>query len=143
MSNDDNSPGLFGKIFGRSAEAPADEDPQSIIAKEMAKANTSPVYLFLDDILENDKYKEMFEGDYETYNKQECFNLTSFKNQYKIFCIENDLSFLHIPTKVYYALMNEIGICNAKITINGEQSRRLTIPVENVREALQGLIVKD
>ena len=34
MSNDDNSPGLFGKIFGRSAETPTDEDPQRISAKE-------------------------------------------------------------------------------------------------------------
>ena len=122
---------------------PFKDAPLTGIAKEMAKANTSPVYLFLDDILENDKYKEMFEGDYETYNKQECFNLTSFKNQYKIFCVENDLQFLNIPTKVYYALMNEIGISNVKITINGEQGRRLAVPVEKVREALQGLIVKD
>ena len=113
------------------------------IAKEMAKANTSPVYLFLDDILENDKYKELFEGDYKTNDGLECFNLTSFKNQYKIFCIENDLQFLNIPTKVYYALLSEIGISNAKITIDAEQSRRLIINVEKVREALQGLVVKD
>jgi len=34
MNTDDNSPGLLGKLFGRSAEAPSDEDPQSINAKE-------------------------------------------------------------------------------------------------------------
>ena len=30
MSNDDNSPGLLGKLFGRNGETPSDEDPQSI-----------------------------------------------------------------------------------------------------------------
>lgn len=117
--------------------------PVTAIAKEMAKANTSPVYLFLDDILENDKYKELFEGDYKTKDGLEYFNLTPFKNQYKLFCAENDLQFLNIPTKVYYALLNEIGISKAKITIDAEQSRRLVINVEKVREALQGLVVKD
>jgi CBS domain containing-hemolysin-like protein len=30
MSTDDSSPGFLGKLFGRSAEQPSDEDPQSI-----------------------------------------------------------------------------------------------------------------
>ena len=37
MSTDDSSPGLLGKLFGRSAEQPSDEDPQSLkneISKE-------------------------------------------------------------------------------------------------------------
>ena len=37
MSTDDSSPGLLGKLFGRSAEQPSDEDPESIkneISKE-------------------------------------------------------------------------------------------------------------
>ncbi|MHA2183016.1 MAG: DUF5906 domain-containing protein [Promethearchaeota archaeon] len=117
--------------------------PVTAIAKEMAKANTSPVYLFLDDILENDKYKKLFEGEYKTKDGFECFNVGEFKNQYKIFCIENDLQFLNIPTKVYYALLSEIGISKAKMMIDGEQSWRLIINVEKVTEALQGLVVRD
>ncbi len=35
MSNDDSSPSLLGKIFGRSADAPSDEDPQSLNAKDI------------------------------------------------------------------------------------------------------------
>ena len=34
MSTDDSSPSFLGKLFGRSAEQPSDEDPQSISAKE-------------------------------------------------------------------------------------------------------------
>ena len=33
MSTDDSSPSLLGKLFGRNADTPADEDPQAITAK--------------------------------------------------------------------------------------------------------------
>ncbi|MHA1955050.1 MAG: primase-helicase family protein, partial [Candidatus Heimdallarchaeaceae archaeon] len=91
------------------------EIPVTKIAKEMAKANVSPVYLYLDEILKDDYYKELLDGEYENYNENVCFNVSTFKTMFQFFCKENELQFANIPTKVYYALMNEIGISKVKL----------------------------
>lgn len=117
--------------------------PVTAIAKDMAIANTSPIYLFLNEILTDDKYKEMFEGEYDEIYGKKCFAVTPFRNLYQQFCLEAELQFQQISTKVFYALMNEIGIKKTKLTINGEQAWRIIIDVKKTTEALVNLIVKE
>ena len=117
--------------------------PETKISRDMKKVNTAPVYEFLNDIFTEDKYKTDFIGEYFTEGECEYFNVSNFKTKYQDFCNENELQHLNIPLKVYYALMNEIGISKVKITHLGEQSWRLGINVKRTQDALQSLIVRD
>ena len=109
----------------------------------MKKVNTAPVYEFLNDILQGEKYKTDFKGEYFTEDECEYFNVSTFKTKYQEFCIENECQYLNVPLKVYYALMNEIGISKVKKGARGEQTWRLGIDVKRTQDALQSLIVKD
>ena len=117
--------------------------PETKISRDMKKVNTAPVYEFLNDILKEEKYKTDFIGEYFTEGECEYFNVSTFKTKYQEFCNENELQHLNIPLKVYYALMNEIGISKMRVTYLGEQTWRLGINVKRTQNALQSLIVKD
>ena len=118
--------------------------PQTRIAKSMKTSNTPPIYTFLKHYFEADLYQEAFLNEYQPYKKNKfAFNITNFKNIYYTFCVEEDLSYLNIPIKVVYALLNEINIVKKQISIDGVTRKALLIDVDALRIALVNLVVEE
>ena len=125
---------------------PRSNFPDTEVAKSMKYRNTPFVYFFMQHLVDNDRYKEVFsDDDFKITSNLIIIKKGVFKREYENYCIEQGFPWQQVGwNKQVIPLLNAIGVMTRKKSRFGDNSEAdIRFNTQEVTKSLVNKIVKD
>ena len=122
------------------------EIPNTETAKNMKHRNVAFIYFFMDYLIKNDKYKDVFsDDDYKIKSNQIIIKKGIFKREYENYCVENGFLWQQVGwTKQVTPLLHSVGVTTRKKSrFGGNSEHSIQFYTQVVTNCLVNKLVKD